>query len=557
MSSTQMLAIGSKLQLDEVKAHWLKYNNDAGAQFQVSQSTIKPKARYYSVCYTAPKVGWKNKDDGCRAHVKAIGDSPESMEIISVNLTHTCSREDVPKRRRNYLTRDIATVSEVVQIWEPAKAGNAKQFISTTQKATGVKIKKGQANNAVRAKTYDTVEAHMGQYFWIPSLFEEYQRQDPGGTYIYETTPCRWDTSLKQFHRCYSCMSISKHFWIYAGIQLLTCDGTFTRTTCFKHILLIATTHDSNNQIVILAMAAVDCENSENWVWFKEILEQDFRGIRVWMSNADKGIYSNVFSLSMSQLEATTPFLLSRCSRHLSENCKEANKGTMNEEHKRMINFLSKSLTEDVYQKHLWEIRGINEGWATYLDERKNEFVASTFLDRSWEYRRWGKVTNNSTEIMNGVLLEARALPIVYLLEHIHKYQREKYYKRYTQACKWSEEGKLTTDYARGLQLRMANSASKCNVEVVESHRPIYRGRVQVSTTAPLTGYIEVTINLETRVADCPCRYYDEMGIACSHIKAMLLQLGKHSTWFSSRYDISNYLQASVRGFPRWRWRVS
>jgi SWIM zinc finger len=548
MTSTQLLALGSKLRLEDVKAHWLKFNNDAGTQFKVSQSTIKPKARYFSVCFTAPKVGWKHFT-GCKAHVKAIGDSPDSMEIVSVDLTHSCGC-DAPKRKRNYLTRDIATISEVVDIWEPAKAGNAKQFMNMTHKATGVQIKKGQANKAVRMKSYDTIEAHIGQYFWIPSLFEEYQRQDPNGTYVYETTDCQWDNSLQQFYRSYSCMSIAKHFWKYAQIRLLTCDGTFTRTTCFKHILLIATTHDTNNQIVILAVAVVEVENSDNWVWFKEYLERDFGGILVWMSDADKGIYSNDFSLSMSQTQDISPFVLSRCSRHLAENCKEANKGTMNEEHKRMINELSKSLTEDVYQQRLRGIRSINQGWAQYLDDRKNEFVSATFLDRGYEYRRWGKVTNNSTEIMNGVLLEARSLPLVYLLEHIHKYQREKYYERHIQACKWSDEGKLTTDYARALQLKMADSASKRNVEPLASEHPVYQGRVQVNVSAPLTGYIEVTVNLETRVADCPCRYYDKMGIACSHIKAMLLALGKQSTWFSSRYDISTYINSYSAAIP-------
>jgi hypothetical protein len=91
----------------------------------------------------------------------------------------------------------------------------------------------------------------------------------------------------------------------------------------------------------------VEVENANNWVWFKEQLELDFAGISVWMSDADKGIKSNTIALSLSQ--STDPSILSRCARHLAENCHENCKGPMNESHKAMINELAKSMTVEVY----------------------------------------------------------------------------------------------------------------------------------------------------------------------------------------------------------------
>ena len=159
-----------------------------------------------------------------------------------------------------------------------------------TKKATGVSIKKGQANLAVRSKCNDSIEAQIGQYMQIPSLFWAYSLSDPFGSYVYEDNPCSWDIALKQFHRCYVCLSIAKHFWKNAGIRLFLCDRTFTRTKGFRHIILIAGTFDGNNQMIILAFAVVDCKNADNWVWFKENLNDDFPGYDVWMSDADKGI---------------------------------------------------------------------------------------------------------------------------------------------------------------------------------------------------------------------------------------------------------------------------
>ena len=132
--------------------------------------------------------------------------------------------------------------------------------------------------------------------------------------------------------------------------------------------MLIAATFDGNNQVTVLAFAVVEVENAENWVWFKQCLDQDFPGYKVWMSDADKGITSNAFAMSMSQSTGDDEFVLSRCARHLAENCREACKGTMNESQKSLIILLAKSRTQDIYTKRLEGIKALNEDWAVYLD---------------------------------------------------------------------------------------------------------------------------------------------------------------------------------------------
>jgi hypothetical protein len=111
--------------------------------------------------------------------------------------------------------------------------------------------------------------------------------------YIIESSPCGWNYTLTQFPRAYAAMSIAKHFWNNSVMGLCVCDGTFTINMDYKHILLIPTMFDPNNQITLLTIAAVECEDAHNCVWFKEVLERDFHEIDVWMSNADKDIYSN------------------------------------------------------------------------------------------------------------------------------------------------------------------------------------------------------------------------------------------------------------------------
>jgi hypothetical protein len=220
-----------KISKSNLKASWLKYNHDSGFDVKVVQNTERPKSRFFSVCYSAPKTGWKEAVNSCRAHVKAIGPNGNDMSITSINPSHTCRREEVDnKRKRNYLTRDISTVCNVLGIYQPAKGGNAKQFAKMTKSAAGVSLKNGQANLAVKSCSHNTVQAHIGQYFWLPSLLRAYSESDPDGSFVMETTDCTWNEELSQFYRCYVCLSIAKQFWTYAGIRLLVCDGTFTRS---------------------------------------------------------------------------------------------------------------------------------------------------------------------------------------------------------------------------------------------------------------------------------------------------------------------------------------
>ena len=202
MTSTSQLHLGAKFTKTNLKAAWLKYNHDSGHDVKVVQNIERPKSRYFSVCYSASTTGWKKDTTGCRAHVKAVGDVGQELSIISLNLEHTCSLGDGNnKRKRNYLTQDICTVSDVLKVYEPAKAGNAKQFANMTKTATGVSLKTGQAILAVKSCSHDTIEAHMGQYFWIPSLLTGYKDCDPDGSFVLEYAACSWNATLNQFYK--------------------------------------------------------------------------------------------------------------------------------------------------------------------------------------------------------------------------------------------------------------------------------------------------------------------------------------------------------------------
>lgn len=543
MALTFQLKLGAIGCKDAVKVSWLKYNTDSGYSFLVSQNTEKPKSRHFAVCCTAPTAGW-SKASGCRAHVKAVGSAIDQMEVKSLQLVHTCEGS---KRKRNHLTRDVATVSSVLGLCEPTaqKEGNTKQFIAITQKATGVTLKTSQANVAVRCKSHNRAEAQMGQCFWIPSLFEAFTEDNPAGDFVCESMPCPWDNDLRHFHRCCVCLSFAKQFWNEAGVDLVVCDGTHTRNSHFRHIILLAVTFDGDNQLVILAFAIVDAETAENWVWFKENLDGSFTRKRVWMSDADKSTRSNRFSLSVSQ--DTDDMTLSRCARHISENCRESCEGSMNEGHKELIIQLTKGRAVAEHNKRLALIAKENQQWADWLDSRQDEFATVSFLNRG--YRRCGKVTSNGVENVNSAITEARSEPIAYVVEALVKCQRTKALERKTLAEQWQSEGKLLMPCTSAHDIGIGGEAQKQNVELLESSGTIHRARVSVSTN----GHVEVVVNTADKSVACPCRYHEEFDAPCLHAKALLLRLGvvgKSIDWCGSRYHTTTYKKSFSATMP-------
>lgn len=277
MSSAVQLRVGLEMSHKDLNVQWLKFNDNAGNSVKMSQNTQKPQARFFSVCCTSP-VSLKARKDwsGCTAHIKAIGPNQDEMKIVSVIGTHSCSREC--KRKRNCLSRQIKNVSDILEVCKPAKSGNVKQCIQMTRRSTGLSLKFGQAASAVQKKAHDSVEAMIGQHLLVPSLIATHKEEDPDGTCVFECAPCRWNGHLKEFKRAHFAMSTAKTFWSCAGIELFCCDGTFTKLAGFEHIVLIAATMDGNSQIAALTFGIYDVENSTNWAWFKECLEQDFPG---------------------------------------------------------------------------------------------------------------------------------------------------------------------------------------------------------------------------------------------------------------------------------------
>jgi ribosomal protein L32 len=143
-------------------------------------------------------------------------------------------------------------------------------------------------------------------------------------------------------------------------------------------------------------------------------------------------------------------------------------------------------------------------------------------------------------------------MPILFMIEAMIKYQQDKYVERKEMSKTWSNKGKALTEYAELRDLDIAEEASKRKVELVERNHPIYLARVSVTDVA--IGYIEVGVNVQTHKGKCPCRYYDEFGVNCSHVHAVLVAIeddtGMAVNWCHNRYHLDTYKRSYSSTVP-------
>ena len=546
MASSHLLKVGFIAEADVVQGLWLRHNLVVNKGIQKVQNITgkdgKPY-RYHSVCHMAPVKGW-SKAAGCRAHLKYVGSTKDKCEITSVDLEHTCCMSD-NKRKRNYGTKDLAKMSEAIALCEPttSRKGNANQFINLTKAATGLPMKKGQAYKAVHKASNDTLEAQLGQYMLLPSLFTWLEANDPRGTHEIDDINSSWHDEVVQFGRCYVCLSASKDFFSEAKIQFISMDGTFTKLGDFRQIMLVAVTFDANNQIIPLSIAIVGGENEDNWVWFQQHLQNDFPSFNLLMCDADKGVTSHGFAQSLSQ--HTQDACTSRCARHLAANMGEAFPHKVNEEHKLMVQALGHSRTREVYEERLDRLRHVHIEWGEWLDERKEQFVAYAFLER--DIRRWGKVTSNSVENINSAFLGLRELPILFMILGAIEYIQKRLLEGRSKAEEMSRKGLEVTQYARSEQMATLSVATTRHVVVTDQTEPLITGKVATGVHSNYCGYIEVKANVKTGWCYCACQYHEEYGFLCEHLQALLHHLSYDTLdrkWFDERHWISTYKKA-------------
>jgi hypothetical protein len=168
------------------------------------------------------------------------------------------------------------------------------------------------------------------------------------------------------------------------------------------------------------------------------------------------------------------------------------------------------AVSKDEFDRVLAVIRkDVGEEAADYLNTIEHSRWATYAFPRS----RYGRVTSNTVEIMNGVYGEARELPALQFLEHLYNDQMQKFASRGI-AANASQEPFATVAFsrfqeqARESRFYIVMLSSPTSARVIRAGKPDAQNR-------------EVRLDLETDTGTCSCGFFEEHLIPCRHAIAL------------------------------------
>ena len=261
-------------------------------------------------------------DSNCPGRVHGYKPMWETTWKVSDVVSHTCVLTSVPQEHRNLSAPLLARLfyTEIVE-------GAALKIKAIQLKAKARYEYNISYGKAWRAKQ-KVLEMRFGTfgdaYDCVVRLLQTLQARNPG-TYInIQDFYMPEFPTLRVLHRVFFSFGVCVEAFRHCR-PVLCVDGTFL-TGMYKGQILTAIGQDGNNQIVPLAFAFVESENTESWAWFFRQLKigivKDTPNVCV-LHDRHAGILNAIKILKQPGPEEETPWIdmQSRwCMRHLGAN---------------------------------------------------------------------------------------------------------------------------------------------------------------------------------------------------------------------------------------------
>jgi hypothetical protein len=307
----------------------------------------------------------------------------------------------------------------------------------------------------------------------------------------------------------------------------------------FGGIILVATTLDPDEQILILAWAVVP---SESEYWWEVFLTNFFKlypyqyGDRSYLSvisDRAKGI--------VPALEKATPQYLElwhyHCTQHLAENVsKHFGKAI-----EKLFRAACQVPTTHQFQDYLHQIEAINPSAREYIDAippEKYAYSAAPLQD----FPRFFHTCSNIAESTMNFIMEARRLPWLFALDLLWHHTMETFYKRYEQGRKDYDDYQVYSDtrfYSHYWDRERADA-----------------GRYEVQPTSRAHGTALVKIGQNSRKAykvniqerTCDCLAWQDRRVPCRHAFAAIEFFGAEAEDYAYNFTTTEAYEFIYRG---------
>ncbi|KAG5512739.1 hypothetical protein RHGRI_038847 [Rhododendron griersonianum] len=316
------------------------------------------------------------------------------------------------------------------------------------------------------------------------------------------------------------CATFDRLFWAFAPAiegfkhsrSVISVDGTFL-TGRYKGTLLVAVTQDAENQIMPIAFAIVEKEDRDNWGWFLTCIRHFVtkrQGLCL-ISDRHSGLMS--WLEDDSAYDWRPPHAYHRyCLRHLGSNY-----------HRRFGKLVGKEVKVCAMecQKKKFKAK------LTRLKRFANELIyqeLNLLNKKQWTFaydggRRYGSETTNCSESFNGVVKEARHLPIMATVMFTFYKCVEYFDDRLVQSMDTKAKGNHFSLYAKKKYDHWRENAVGHNVIVFNRAAGLFEVHTPINRTSPYKGNNKHTVDLTNKT--CTCNKIQLWKIPCSHVIAV------------------------------------
>lgn len=286
----------------------------------------------------------------------------------------------------------------------------------------------------------------------------------------------------------------------------------------FGGVILVATTLDPDEQILMLAWAVVP---SESEFWWEIFLTNFFK---VYPFKCEERSYLSVISDRakgiLPALAKATPRYLELwhyyCTQHLAENVSKQ----YGKEIEKLFRAACQVPTTRQFQDYLHQIEAIKPSARQYIDAIPPEQYAYSAAPLA-DYPRFFHTCSNIAESTMSFIMEARRLPWLFALDLLWHHTMKTFYNRYEQGRRDYDDYKTnicTRFYTQYWERERADSG---RYEVLPTSRAHGTALVKIGQTSRQA--YKVNIKEQT----CDCLAWQDRRVPCRHAFAAIEFFGK------------------------------
>ena len=340
-------------------------------------------------------------------------------------------------------------------------------------------------------------------YRLLPAYCEQIRKTNPGSIASVVATG-----QENCFQRLFISYRASIYGFINACRPLLELDRAHLKGK-YLGTLLCAAAVDADDALFPLAIAVVDSESDENWMWFMSELRKllgvntDNMPRLTILSERQRGL---VEAVETHFPTASHGF----CLRSVSENFRDTFKNT------KLVNIFWNAvyaLTAAEFESKITEMMEISQDVISWFQQFPPYLWAVAYFDSV----RYGHFTLGVTELLYNWALECHELPVVQMMEHIRQQMVSWFNDRQDMGMTWTSI--------------LVPSAEKRIMEAIADahcYQVLRANEVEFEIVST-----ERTNIVDIRSRECSCRRWQLYGLPCAHAAAALISCGHNAHMFA------------------------